>query len=127
MKLVKNIDDIRVNIKTINVYLKDENLKDYAISLIKRGTCFVAIKEKQGYSFYPSRFIGYINNSQIAHQNNYEKNGRDTNPAINAILNHKPSLSEELEEDYKQYCERLGFKPNKKGAFGAERKYWLLP
>lgn len=79
-----------------------------------------------GYKFYPSRFIGYVNNSMDAHARNQEKDGKVTNPAITDIIGTKPQLNETLEDEYKEYCVSLSFKANKAGAFGVKRKYWLL-
>jgi len=78
------------------------------------------------YKFYPSRFLGYVDNNMDAHVNNDDKDGRKTNPKISVILGTKPVFNLELEEAYVRYCEQLGFKANKKGSFGVERKYWLL-
>lgn len=61
-----------------------------------------------------------------AHARNQEKDGKETNPAITSIIGIKPQLDETLEDEYKEYCVSLGFKANKAGAFGVERKYWLL-
>lgn len=128
MKTVSNISELMKNIKLIDKYLisKNETEVSYAKGLIKRGTCFVTVKTEDGYKFYPSRFIGYVNNSMDAHERNYEKDGKETNPAITGIIGTKPQLNETLEDEYKEYCVSLGFKANKAGAFGVERKYWLL-
>ncbi len=126
MELVSHLSEIRENIMKIDKYLQDPDSKEVAVGLIKRGTCFIAVKKKRGHSFYPSRFIGYKNNDYHAHGNNDEKDGRETNQAINSILNQKPEPSLELEEEYKAFCGELGFVAHKKGAFGVERKYWLL-
>ncbi len=126
MELVRDLNDIHGNIRTLDNYLQDRDLKDYAIGLIKRGTCFIAVKNDQGYSFYPSRFIGYKNNNHHAHIHNEGKDGRNTNSAINEILGCDPMLSEELEQEYRRFCGVLGFVANAKGAFGVKRKYWSL-
>ena len=126
MELVRDLNDIHENIRTLEKYLKDRDLKDFATGLIKRGTCFIAVKNDQGYSFYPSRFIGYKNNNHHAHIHNAEKDGRDTNPAISEVLGDKPAPSEKIETEYKRFCDTMGFIANSKGAFGVERKYWVL-
>lgn len=126
MELVKKSQDIKENIKTLEKYLQDENMRESAVGLIKRGTCFVAVKKDRGYSFYPSRYIGYKNNNYNAHINNDMKDGRNTNPAISEILGRKPMPSGDLEKEYRKYCDELGFTANNKGAFGVERKYWVL-
>lgn len=126
MELVQELNDIHGNIRTLDAYLQDQELKDFAMGLIKRGTCFIAVKKDQGYSFYPSRFIGYTSNNHNAHIHNEEKDGRDTNPAISEILGCKPMPSEEFEEEYKRFCDTLGFVANANGNFGVKRKYWTL-
>ena len=99
----------------------------YAIDLIKRGTCFVAVKQGDNeYLFYPSRFIGYENNTMNKHMNNACKDGRETNSAIFEIIGYKPSENKELEAAYKNYCDRFGFVARDKGSFGVARKYWIL-
>ena len=124
--LVKTFDEISKNIQTIEKYLNDPELKEYAFGLIKRGTCFVVVKNNDEYRFYPSRFIGYTANTKELHSNNIEKDGRVTNKAISSILNKKPVLFEELDKEYCQFCKRQGITPNLKGAFGVKRKFWLV-
>lgn len=128
MKTVSNITELLNNISVIDRYLKsaDKNEIDYAKGLIKRGTCFVAIKSDEGYKFYPSRFIGYSDNTMDAHERNYEKDGKETNPAISAVIGSNPQHNDALEDEYKEYCVSLGFKANKAGSFGVKRKYWML-
>lgn len=128
MKTISNITELMGNIQVINKYLNSKNEIEvtYAKGLIKRGTCFIAIDTDEGYKFYPSRFIGYANNSMDAHERNYEKDGKETNPAISSIIGSNPQHNEKLEDEYKEYCVSLGFKANKAGSFGVERKYWLI-
>jgi hypothetical protein len=128
MRLISNEAELRKNMDTLDSYLKKqtEPNHEYAIELIKKGICFVAVKEKGAYGFYPSRFIGYLGNTREAHINNDERDGTVTNPAISAILGAKPLLNPELEVQYRKYCEHLGFSANNRGLFGAERKYWEL-
>ncbi len=126
MEFVSSVKDLQKNIKTLDHYLQDDDHKSFAAGLIKRGTCFIAVKNDQGYSFYPSRFLGYKNNSYNAHPANKLKNGRETNLEINYILKMKPAPSEELENEYKKFCDKLGFTAWKKGSFGALHKYWEI-
>ena len=128
MKTISNISELKKNIREIDKYLKSKNETEvsFAKGLIKRGTCFVTVQTDEGYKFYPSRFIGYENNSMEVHECNQEKDGKETNPAISSIIGTKPQKNEALEDEYKEYCISLGFKANKAGAFGVERKYWML-
>lgn len=128
MRIVENLDELKANIKVLDKYLNSKKDPEYefALGLVKRGTCFVAVKENGTYRFYPSRFIGYVNNNMDAHLNNEYKDGKETNPAISSILDRKPMPNPELDNLYREYCELLGFVANERGTFGVERKYWLL-
>lgn len=126
MEFVKSIDEIKENMKTLDEYIdkKKEPEYSFAIDLIKRGLCFIAIKAKDGYRFYPSRFMGYAENTMSKHQNNMLKDGRKTNPVITNILQGKPSEYIELECAYREYCEKLGIEIKVTSTFGKTRKYW---
>lgn len=126
MELVTSISEINRNLQTLDRYLDGKHDPEYsfALGLVKRGTCFIAVKSGQGYKFYPSRFMGYVGNTMEKHQNNIEKDGKETNPAISAVLHKEVSFDPELERFYREYCESLGFAANEKGAFGVQRKYW---
>jgi len=128
MQLVKSFNEIKANIQTLDKYLIEKHEPEYsfALNLVKRGTCFIAVKSEQGYKFYPSRFIGYAENTMNKHLNNTEKDGRETNPAIDSILHSAVSYDPKLESAYREYCESLGFIANEKGSFGVVRKYWKL-
>ncbi len=129
MRTVQSLDEIKNNINVIDDYLKsiDNDKISFAKRLIKRGICFIVVEYKNEYRFYPSRFIGYANNNMDNHEKNDEKDGKETNPAISKILNCNPIYDDKMEEIYKDYCEILGFKANKSGAFGVQKKYWVLP
>ena len=128
MKLVESMEEIRNNMDTLDRYLdsKREPEYGYALSRIKRGTCFIADYRSGEYRFYPSRFIGYANNTMKRHENNEYKDGKETNPAISAVLGQKLVADVDLENAYREYCRRLGFEPNERGTFGVERKFWKL-
>ncbi|WP_312644838.1 hypothetical protein [Hydrogenoanaerobacterium sp.] len=128
MKTVSNLNELITNIQTLDGYLNAQvdPEYDFALNLIKNGTCFVAMEDSSVYRFYPSRFIGYADNSMDAHLNNVEKDGKETNPAISRILGAKPSVNSILNKEYARYCETLGFEPRYKGAFGSERKFWVI-
>lgn len=128
MNTIKSKDELLQNIKKLDEYLSKEYGQEYeyAVNLIKRGTCFIVVKNEDDYKFYPSRFVGYYDNTMYKHQNNYDKDGRVTNVAINDIFGYKPVVDAELDEKYKNYCNKLGFNAYKKGSFGVERKFWTL-
>lgn len=127
--VVTTMDEIMYNCQVLDKYI--ESGKDpeysYALNLIKRGTCFVAVQSNGEYKFYPSRFVGYQENSMLKHENNEWKDGRETNASIGNVLGvGDPIPSRTLEAIYRDYCEKLGFEPQEKGAFGVEHKYWEI-
>lgn len=128
MDVVKSMDEIRINMKTMDSYLikADDSEYIYALSLISKGICFVADDSTGKFRFYPSRFIGYANNTMSKHECNSSKDGRVTNPAISKVLNQKPEANSEMEIAYKEYCKSLGINVKEKGSFGVSRKYWKL-
>ena len=127
MRTVKNKNELKKNFKTLDNYIvgKKDPKYYYALKLIEKGTCFIAVKiSEDDYKFYPSRFVGYFENSMDKHENNFEKDGRITNAAINKILCHKPEENSKLNFKYKEYCEKLGFIAKDKGSFVVKRKFW---
>lgn len=129
MKLISTVDELRNNLITLERYMNSANEVETGFhhSLLKNGVCFVAYTS-QGHNYFgPSRFLGYKSNDMSAHIANKEKDGRETNPAINHILHSKPEPDKHLDADYQRFCNALGIKVNVKGAFGIERKFWSLP
>lgn len=57
IELVEDFDDIKLNLNVIDKYMEGKIYLEYtyAIDLIKRGTCFLAIKTLEGYKFYFNR------------------------------------------------------------------------
>ncbi len=76
----------------------------FALNLVQRGACFIVINDNGMFEFYPSRFIGYVNNYLEIHRHNDDKDGRDTNPAISKILGMKPIQNEFFEQENYKYC-----------------------
>lgn len=101
MKTVSNLNELITNIQTLDGYRYSQidPEYDFALNLIKNGTCFVAMEDSSVYRFYPSRFIGYADNSTDAHLNNVEKDGKETNPAISKIWGAKPSINSILNKE----------------------------
>lgn len=123
MELVKFVDEIKENMQTLDGYLdkKCDPEYSYALDLIKRGKCFIVAKKENGYGFYPSRFIGYIENTMGKHENS-EKDGRETNRAISLVLNKKLSVQIKFEEEYMKYCKELGIIK----IYNYKRRYWEI-
>lgn len=126
MELIENESDLLDNIFTLNSYQLGTKEYEFYLDLVKRGVCFVVVKNEARYKFYPSRFLGYKKNTYDNHMNNDLKNGRETNQIITTILGHKLSEDINLEIEYRKYCEKLGFSPKEKGAFGVSRKFWKV-
>lgn len=128
MQCVRSLEEIKHNMMILDYYLdhKTESTYSFALSLVKKGTCFIAQRVEDGYRFYPSRFIGYVNNTMDKHLANSSKDGKETNPAISRILEKKVDVDAQMEQEYQTYCRKLGFEPNEKGSFGVTRKYWRL-
>jgi predicted HNH restriction endonuclease len=127
MGLIKNLKQLEQNIARVERYISvgSEEDKNETCNLIKRGTCFIAYSVGNEVRFAPSRFLGYVYNELYKHALS-EKDGRETNKAISAILQTMPLQNSSLEQKYFDYCFSLGIKPNKNGAFGAPRKFWTL-
>lgn len=100
MELVNTRQEIVDNIDVLDDYLNTPELHDYAVMLIKNGICFEMINKNGETRFYPSRFIGYRNNSQTAHESTRHKDGRETNAAVIGIIDYQPEVSVELEAEY---------------------------
>lgn len=128
MKVIETVKELKTNLNTLDSYInnKIDPTYEFAISLIKKGVCFVVQDTSEGLRFYPSRFIGYKNNNMDKHLNNFEKDGKETNPALYNILGHRPKSNSVMDKAYREYCESLGFIASNKGAFGVERKYWEI-
>ena len=84
MRLVESLGEIKDNIETIDKKKKKKLDSEYtfALKLIKKGVCFIVTKSDNNYKFYPSRFIGYANNTMSEHLNNDEKDGREKDTCL---------------------------------------------
>ncbi len=138
MELVKSIKDIIENAKRFDEYIEcgkpDE--KEFAINCIARGKCFVVIKEENNYKFYPSKYMGYKNNSAGGYFKEYynaealigeEKygdaahftfDGRVSNKEITKILGCNCEKDYEISDRFIEYCNTLGLKGSDK------KKFW---
>lgn len=123
---VKTEKDILENINILYKYLSDseENKKGFAKELIKNGKVFVIINIEGQEFFFPSRFIGYKDNSMEKHEQlKVQKiaDGKLTTPIISQILKNTPYHKKKLDERYKLFCERIGITPNSN-----RRKFWQI-
>ena len=124
---VETLEEILINISTLRDYINGNSAEIiYVRERIKRGICFIVVQEENGsFSFYPSKFLGYRNNNMYEHSDAIGRDGRNTNREINKILNGQPMANERFEEEYIEFCARLGISANPTGAFNKQRKYWL--
>ena len=138
MELVNCVEDIIENAKRFDAYIKNGkfNEKEFAINCISLGRCFVVIKENDNYKFYPSKYIGYKNNSASGYYDAYynaealpgeEKHGdaayytfdgRVSNKAITKVLGCPVEKDYELSDLFIKYCNSLGLKGSEK------KKFW---
>ena len=115
-QLIKNLDRIESYLSS-----NSNELYNTMANYIARGREFVCYIVNEKMHFAPSRFVGYQNNTLIKHQNNDDKDGKITTPAISKIIGSKNLFYEELEDAYLTYCEWLGVT-----ASNNNRTYWLL-
>jgi hypothetical protein len=135
LPLVRSVAEIQRNAETLGGYLQNTNgtESEFAKELVGKGKCFVIVSSPNGYCFYPSRFMGYVDNSMEAHEKMGElkkktgkstKDGRDTNTVITAVLGEELIKRENeqwgrWEAEYNDFCERLCVAP-----YNNDRKYW---
>lgn len=122
METVKRPSDIQSNILQLEKYKNSENSEErkFYKDIIRRGRCFVALDTRNGFIFAPSRFVGYVDNDINKHNENYNKDGRITNVAIDGILGPH-DVNNELEKRFKIFCQNLDINPD-----NHTRKYWNL-
>lgn len=122
METVKTWSDIRSNILQLEKYKNSENSEKrrFYQDIIRRGRCFVALDTRNGFIFAPSRFVGYVDNDIKNHDENYDKDGRETNGEIDVILGYH-EVNKKLEDRFKIFCQNLDINPD-----NHERKYWNL-
>ncbi len=138
MELVHNIRDMLENAKRFDAYLTcgTSEEKDFALEKITSGRCFVVAKKGNLYQFYPSKFIGYQNNSVSAYAEAYDHaytlpgtekygdaanasfDGRVSNRAINKVLGCTCEKDYELSEKFISFCHKYGLKGSGK------KKFW---
>lgn len=124
LELVDRLDEVTSNCAVMSSYLASSNPDDgrFVRDRIASGACFLAIDVAGEINFFPSRFVGYKDNSRIKHENGDNKDGRLTNVAIEKlIVGSKLEPSEPLEGSFLRFCQDYKIK-----AFQKSRKYWDL-
>lgn len=106
------------NIEKFKSYLNgNEQEKNFAYGLIKRGHVFVAYQVGDSTHFIPSRYVGYKENDISKHKD-IKKNGTATTGVINKILGKNTN---NLEQSYIKFCEEKGITPSQH-----KRTYWTI-
>ena len=139
MELVKNVKEIIENAKRFDYYIECGNSdeKEFSINCIAWGKCFVVIKEINSYKFYPSKYIGYKDNSASGYYDAYysaqplvgEGKYRDgayftfdccmSYLAITKVLGCNCVKVYSMSDKFIEYCNKYGLKGSEK------RKFWL--
>lgn len=122
MNTVKTWAEIRLNILQLEKYKNSENSdeRQFYKDRIKQGRCYIALDTRNGFIFAPSRFVGYVDNSITNHDENYDKDGRETNREIDLILGPY-EINKTLEKRFKIFCQNLDINQD-----NHERKYWNI-
>jgi len=123
MDLIDSVNDLQKNLDTFDSYGDGAEgaVKEFYKDLIKRGRCFVVYTRGSKTRYAPSRFIGYRNNDMKSHLANAEKDGRDTNPAIDKIIGKRSEQDRTMELQYQRFCNHLGIEPWK-----TKKKFWTI-
>ena len=113
---------IEENVRRLEVYLSSADPEDqmFAKDRIRGGHCFVVAQRGDDQVFGPSRFVGYRDNSRTSHAANERKHGLETNAVISTALKAEPQGDDNLEREYRRFCERLGVKVHDR----VKRTYW---
>ncbi|MDR2180303.1 MAG: hypothetical protein LBP21_08335 [Synergistaceae bacterium] len=131
LELIENMESLRKNIDTLDDYLSPNagpEEHSFAETIVFRGKCYVVVGiDEHSYMFYPSRFLGYENNSMARHKKWIHCiDGRETNKAITKVLKTElitsgknPDEWKRLERAYAAYCSSVSIPVSR-----MKRKYW---
>ncbi len=121
MGLVTSIHDIEKNFNVLqSAIIKGD---DRAIELLRNGKSIVVCNMSGRLAFAPSRFLGYQDNDIDQHiEERSNRDGKETNPAINRALGVGKSPNAPAESEFLRYCEKLGVSPP-----ANRRQYRVLP
>lgn len=128
MRLVEDLSEILANLVWMDTVRRNfsnhSHEREQYRSYVRLGTCFVAYQSEDGIAFAPSRLIGYARNSFSQHANNDEKHGQHTNNRISLVFGENPISSNELDQEYRDFCVKIGVSPRLTGNFGRLRRFW---
>lgn len=123
MDVICTVAELEENLRTFELYLCEGTSEEqqFAHDLIIRGSCFVAYQVDGEMRFAPSRYVGYSHNTIESHLQDQDKDGKETNAAINQTVGYVLRPNEALEGEYQRLSSSLGIEP-----FNKNRKYWAL-
>ncbi|WP_339236285.1 hypothetical protein MKX40_22340 [Paenibacillus sp. FSL R5-0517] len=126
MELVYSWKDIKNNMQTFDEYRGSKDYNEYYRKRIEKGICFIVCMDDNGNrNFYPSRFIGYVENSAEKHTDHDDKHGRYTNEIINNILGKTPKQNEQILRYFEEFCGKIDIEYKEHGAAKSPRKFWV--
>ena len=106
--LVSTIEEVRHNCETVESYLSDASHRDFMVDRIHRGTTFLVYNVGNELHFSPSRFTGYVNNSQEMYDAGIHGDGTETNRIFRTIFGWQEIEDDALCKRLENYCLRLG-------------------
>ena len=122
MEFVQTKEQLIDNIRILEKYLLEgnEQEKEFAYDMVRRGKTIVVYKVNGENHFAPSRFIGYKNNCMDCHLENDDKDGRETNPVIDKLIGR--SFANDLTDSkFVDYCNKMGIE-----AHNNKRRFWRM-
>ncbi|WP_337034834.1 hypothetical protein [Paenibacillus illinoisensis] len=127
MELVNSWGDIKSNMQTFDGYRWSKDYNGYYRKRIELGICLIVCMDDNGNrNFYPSRFMGYFNNSAPKHTDHVEKHGRDTNEIINTILGKTPEQNEQILKYFEEFCVKMDIVYKENGTGDNPRRFWVF-
>ncbi len=115
MDLVSKRAQVVENVYSVYSYIEKGNnqQKEFAASLLRRGWVYVAEQVAGEIMFAPSKFVGYVGNTDISYPLNRDMgaDGRETNVKL-AEFYGKERTHAELLERFKKYLSRYGIQRN---------------
>lgn len=129
MSLIETYDDLLRNCAELEEARKGGGqVKGLYAGLIGRGSVFLPYVAGDGIAFAPSRFIGYVENTVLAHEQLEERHGWHTNTRVREILRAQFGFTiwnvvdEAAKSHYDSFCEGLGIVPRK-----SKKTFWITP
>lgn len=108
---VSNVSQVIDNLKTLEGYLRNDQLRDFAAERIRLGNTFLVYNVGDEVHFAPSRFVGYVNCSKEWFEQCDVKDGRDTNNNFLKTFGWDATKDPNMDVLLESYCQRLGFSP----------------